>query len=65
MRIVVMADSHGDGDALERLLRRHMHDTDMFIHLGDGVKEFRALSRFFPGKACYCVMGNNEASLIE
>lgn len=38
-RAIVFSDSHGDYDALERIMERHCENAELFIHLGDGERE--------------------------
>lgn len=38
-KILVVSDSHNDKDTLERIIKKET-DSDLVIHLGDGVEEF-------------------------
>ncbi len=56
MRIVVVADVHGNEDALRRVLQaesaRHV------FCLGDGVREYETLSAEYPDREFHIVCGN-------
>ena len=39
MKILVLSDSHGDKYSLEKIITKE-NNTDMIIHLGDGLNEF-------------------------
>ena len=62
MKIVVFSDSHGDYQRLLRLIRRHMNDVDIFIHLGDGQREFLKIAETLPDKKMLSVSGNCDWS---
>ena len=59
-KIVVISDSHGSSDNMEKLFRLHA-DADAFIHLGDGAREFAALFRKHE-KVGYSMLGNCDFS---
>ena len=58
MRVVVFSDSHGNYDVLEKIMERHKEDGDLFIHLGDGEREFELLTYVYDGKKLLFVSGN-------
>lgn len=60
MRMIVLSDSHGDLESVRRIITRHREDGDIFIHLGDGVSEFRKVSSVLTDKQIYYVPGNHE-----
>lgn len=60
MRIVIMADSHGDCKTVERIVEAHRMDADLFLHLGDGVAEFCRVMEQYPQKKSLYVVGNHE-----
>ena len=39
MKIIVISDTHGNEKKLENIILKHQ-DADLFLHLGDGAKEF-------------------------
>ena len=58
LRIVVFSDSHGDCKILSDIIRRHINNADIFIHLGDGQREFLKIAQAFPDKKMLSVPGN-------
>ncbi len=62
MRIVVFSDSHGKYDVLERIIERHLEDAELFIHLGDGEREFELISYVYTNKKMLFVSGNCDFS---
>ncbi|MEG1757200.1 MAG: metallophosphoesterase [Oscillospiraceae bacterium] len=61
MRIIVVADSHGDYRDLESICMLHS-EADLFIHLGDGIKEAALLVSSHPELKLLKVMGNCDYS---
>jgi len=57
LRIIVVSDTHGNYNALKKIFEKNL-SADMFIHLGDGEREFMELSRLYPQKAVRNVAGN-------
>lgn len=60
MRIVVMSDSHGDIETVRRIVEAHIAEADLFLHLGDGISEFRSVMEQYPQKKSIYVVGNHE-----
>ena len=58
-KIVVISDTHGDFDILYDIIKRNQA-ADMFIHLGDGEREYDDVRNLFPEKAFLYVRGNND-----
>ena len=58
LKIVVISDSHGDDQKLSELIHRHINDAGIFIHLGDGQREFSKIAQMFPDKKMLSVPGN-------
>ena len=58
MRLLVMSDSHGDAEGLERVFELHRDDCDAFIHLGDGLEEASRLAARYPDKRFVTLRGN-------
>ena len=58
MRVIVFSDSHGNFDVLEKIMERHKDDGDVFIHLGDGEREFELLTYVYNDKKLLFVSGN-------
>ena len=59
MEIVVISDTHGNFDILYDIVSRK-RCADMFIHLGDGEREYYDVRNLFPEKALLFVKGNND-----
>lgn len=59
MTIIVISDTHGDFDALYDIVSRN-RTADLFIHLGDGEREYYDVRNLFPEKAFLFVKGNND-----
>lgn len=57
MRIIVVSDSHGNFQALERVFERN-RSADLFIHLGDGERELDEIVRRYPMLDIRHVAGN-------
>lgn len=57
-RAIVFSDSHGDYEALERIMERHCENAELFIHLGDGERELEYLRYVYPEKKILFVRGN-------
>lgn len=43
MKIIVMSDSHGNAEAVEKAITQNP-DADVFYHLGDGWRDFASLT---------------------
>ncbi len=57
MRIIVMSDSHGKQDAIEKIIAKNP-DAAMFIHLGDGQREIEEIKNKYPQLDIRNVAGN-------
>lgn len=62
MKIIVVSDSHGNFDGLYEVFARN-NDADLFVHLGDGEREFEDVRNVFGDKNVRYVRGNNDYSL--
>ena len=60
MKLVVMSDSHGNVDAVEKVIAQNQ-DADGFYHLGDGWRDF-AFTTLEPGVLRIGVRGNCDMS---
>ena len=49
MRIVVFSDSHNEFFAIKRILDLNQGRADLFLHLGDGNREFEDIRDLYPG----------------
>ena len=61
MRIIVVSDTHRNVSALNTLVKEHYSDADVFIHLGDGEKDFDTVSNMYSDKQMYFVSGNCDS----
>ena len=52
-KIIVVSDSHGNVSAVEGL-RPLIAENDIFVHLGDGAQDIRAITAEFPEKVYFC-----------
>ncbi len=59
MNIVVISDTHGKFDILYDIVTRNQ-GADLFIHLGDGEREYYDVRNLFPEKAFLFLKGNND-----
>lgn len=59
MNIVVISDTHNNFDILYDIVSRN-RCADIFIHLGDGEREYYDVRNLFPEKAFLYVKGNND-----
>ena len=58
-KIIVISDTHRDFDSLYDIVTQNIH-ADLFIHLGDGEREYSDIRNLFPEKAFLFVKGNND-----
>ena len=63
MKIIVVSDSHGRIQPLERIIREIY--ADIYIHLGDGERELDEICRQNPDKQVYHVHGNCDLASIS
>lgn len=61
MKIVVMSDSHGNYDAVAKIMER-VPDGDCYVHLGDGEREYERIAGTYPKKKFRYVKGNCDYS---
>jgi putative phosphoesterase len=61
LRVIVFSDSHGNAGIL-REIARSQPDAEVFIHLGDGEREFDSLRESYPDKILRSVRGNGDWS---
>ena len=64
MRIVVFSDSHGITAAMEAAIAQQK-EAKLFIHLGDGVDEFKRIMSKYPNREYWCVRGNCDYTATE
>lgn len=64
MRIVVFSDSHGITTAMEAAIQQQKN-AKLFIHLGDGLEEFKRIMEKYPSKEYWCARGNCDYTAPE
>lgn len=64
MRIVVFSDSHGLWQPMQRVIEQQK-EAKLFIHLGDGLTEFKEIMAQYPNREYWCVRGNCDFSAQE
>ncbi len=62
MKLIVMSDSHGACDAVLTIVKKHLDDADMFIHLGDGANDIAVVREKYPSLNIKNVCGNCDFS---
>lgn len=65
MRIVVLSDTHRDFFTALEIVKRHLMNADVFIHLGDGLKEWDDIRALYPDKKMLAVRGNCDFASDE
>lgn len=64
MKIIVFSDSHGNFNALYRVMEMH-RDARAFFHLGDGQRELDDIEALYPEKEFYSVCGNCDLASLK
>lgn len=65
MRIVVFSDSHNEFFAIKRIMDLNQSRGDLFLHLGDGNREFEDIRTLYPQCAFLGVAGNCDLLCTE
>lgn len=65
MRIIVLSDTHGVVDRLNNVIKKHINDADLFLHLGDGAKEWLSASNDYPQLKMKMVAGNCDSTVYK
>lgn len=65
MKILVFSDSHGNPGTMLQAVKTHLEHggVDMILHLGDGYRDFKALSELYPEIPAYMVRGNCDEGI--
>ena len=58
MKILVVSDSHGAVDVLEKVIESHIHGVRHVFHLGDGCGDIGILAHRYPDVSFHVVSGN-------
>ncbi len=64
MKAVIVSDSHGNSEILERIFA-HERNTDCAIHLGDGADDLMGLNSYIGRIPSYQLKGNNDPSFFN
>lgn len=66
LRILVFSDSHGNPNTMLQAVKTHLEHggVDMLIHLGDGYRDFMALTTRYPDIPAHMVKGNWDESFM-
>ena len=64
-KLLVLSDSHGARDAIERILNKEQNNVDAVIFLGDGLRDLEQPLAFFPHLRVYSVAGNCDFGALE
>ncbi|MCM1334546.1 MAG: metallophosphoesterase [Bacteroides sp.] len=59
MKIIVISDTHDNFEAMERIVSDN-RSADLFIHLGDGEREYEDVRALYPDRAFLMLRGNND-----
>lgn len=59
MKIIVISDTHRNLDAMRDIVEAN-RSADLFIHLGDGEREYEDVRNLHPEQAFLMVRGNND-----
>ena len=65
LKLIVFSDSHGDFNALDRIILRHRAERCVFIHLGDGAREVEDIRMLYPEIDLRFVPGNCDFGSTE
>lgn len=63
MKAVIFSDTHGNMARLRKMMKLH-EDADMFVHLGDGAREFEASAALYKNKRIVSVTGNCDVFML-
>lgn len=64
MRMLVLADSHGNAAMIQRAVEQQPA-AELVVYLGDGIAEFHRIIEHYPHKEFWCVRGNCDFSSQE
>jgi putative phosphoesterase len=59
VRIIVISDSHGNGRNLGKIIENNLN-ADIFMHLGDGEREYLEITKRYENIDFRFVRGNND-----
>lgn len=64
-KLLVLSDSHGRRDAIERILKAESKNIDALIFLGDGLRDLELALTKYPRLRAYSVAGNCDYGALE
>ena len=64
-KVLVLSDSHGSREALERILQKEHKTIDALIFLGDGLRDLELALTHYPKLRAYSVAGNCDYGALE
>ena len=64
-KLLVLSDSHGGRDAIERILKAESKNIDALIFLGDGLRDLELALTKYPRLRAYSVAGNCDYGALE
>ena len=64
-KLLVLSDSHGGRDAIERVLMKESKNIDALIFLGDGLRDLELSLTKYPKLRAYSVAGNCDYGALE
>ncbi len=64
-KVLVLSDSHGSREALERILQKEHKNIDALIFLGDGLRDLELALTHYPKLRAYSVAGNCDYGALE
>ena len=64
-KLLVLSDSHGGRDAIERILKAESKNIDALIFLGDGLRDLELALTKYPRLRTYTVAGNCDFGALE
>ncbi len=64
MKILAISDTHNDFFTMQEIVRKNLN-CDMFLHAGDGCRDFEDVSFEYPTKQFIWVRGNCDYDLLS
>lgn len=65
LKLIVFSDSHGDFFSVDKIIRKHLAENCVFLHLGDGAREVEDLRMLYPNIDLRFVPGNCDFFCTE
>ena len=64
-KLLILSDSHGGRDAIERILKAERENIDALVFLGDGLRDLELALTKYPRLRTYAVAGNCDFGALE